>query len=81
MTLVLQSLGRDQSLDLWCLGVWLLAFAFGLDLATDDILPDLSFGSRLVSAVVVSLFLISHTLPNLLRYHHRRLRVGDDRVL
>ena len=41
VTLVLQTLRRDQALDLGCLGIWLLVLAFRLDLAADDILADL----------------------------------------
>ncbi len=35
MTLVLYSLRSDKSLNLGGFGVWLLAFAFGLDLSSD----------------------------------------------
>ncbi len=41
VTLVLQTLGGDQSLDLGSLGVRLLALALGLDLSSDDIFADL----------------------------------------
>lgn len=41
VTLVLQTLGSDQPLDLGGLGVRLLALTLGLDLATDDVLADL----------------------------------------
>lgn len=41
VTLVLQTLGRDQALDLGGLGVGLLAFTLWLDLATDNKLANL----------------------------------------
>lgn len=41
VTLVLETLGSDQSLDLGGLGVRLLALTLGLDLAADDVLADL----------------------------------------
>ena len=41
MTLVLETLGSHETLDAGCLGVWLLAFALGLDFTTDDELADL----------------------------------------
>lgn len=41
MTLVLETLGGDQSLDLGGLGVRLLALTLGLDLAADNELADL----------------------------------------
>ena len=41
MTLVLQALGSDQTLDARSLGVGLLALALGLDLAANDVLADL----------------------------------------
>lgn len=47
VTLVLQTLGGNQSLDLGSLGVRLLALALGLDLSSDNVLADL-FVSRMV---------------------------------
>jgi hypothetical protein len=41
VALVLETLGGDQALDLGGLGVWLLAFALGLDFTTDDEFTDL----------------------------------------
>jgi hypothetical protein len=42
VTLVLETLWGDQALDLWCLGVWLLALTLWLNLAADDELADLN---------------------------------------
>ena len=47
MTLVLETLGSDQALDLGGLGVGGLALALGLDLAANDVLADLLTKSRL----------------------------------
>lgn len=41
MTLVLEALWGNQALDLWCLGVGLLALALRLDLTANDELADL----------------------------------------
>ena len=41
MTLVLETLGSDETLDAGGLGVWLLAFAFGLNFTTDNEFADL----------------------------------------
>lgn len=41
VTLVLETLGSDQSLDLGGLGVRLLALLLGLDLSSNDVLADL----------------------------------------
>jgi hypothetical protein len=41
MTLVLEALGSNQTLDLGGLGVWLLALTLWLDFTTDDKLADL----------------------------------------
>ena len=38
---MLEALGGDQALDLWGLGVWLLALALGLDFTTNDEFADL----------------------------------------
>lgn len=43
MTLVLQTLRSNQSLNLWCLGVWLLTLALWLNFTTDDKLADIVF--------------------------------------
>lgn len=49
VTLVLEALGSDQTLDLGGLGVGALALTLGLDLAANDVLADLLFrGDRLV---------------------------------
>ena len=41
VTLVLEALWGNQALDLWCLGVCLLALALRLDLAANDELANL----------------------------------------
>lgn len=41
VTLVLEALWGNQALDLWCLGVCLLALTLGLDLTANDELADL----------------------------------------
>lgn len=41
VTLVLETLGSDESLDLGGLGVGLLVLTLGLDLAANDVLADL----------------------------------------
>ena len=41
VTLVLETLRRNQTLDLWCLGVWLFAFTLWLNFTTDNELADL----------------------------------------
>ena len=41
VTLVLETLRGDQTLDLRSLGVWLLALALGLDFTTNDELANL----------------------------------------
>lgn len=45
MALVLETLGRNQSLDTGSLGVRLLALALGLNLTSDNVLADL-FGGK-----------------------------------
>jgi len=35
VTLVLETLGSDEALDLGGFGIWFLAFTFGLDLTAD----------------------------------------------
>ena len=52
MTLVLQALWGDQTLNARGLGVWLRALLLGLNLTTDDELADLQHMS--LSAMVVS---------------------------
>jgi len=42
VALVLQTLRSNQTLDLWCLGVWLLALTLWLNLTTDNELADLN---------------------------------------
>ena len=41
MTLVLEALRSDQSLDLGSLGVWLLSLTLGLNLTSNDVLANL----------------------------------------
>jgi hypothetical protein len=41
MTLVLETLGSNETLDAWCLGVRLRTLFLRLDLATDDEFADL----------------------------------------
>lgn len=41
VTLVLEALWGDETLDLWCLGVWLLALTLWLNLAANDELANL----------------------------------------
>lgn len=41
MTLVLETLGSNETLDAWGLFVFFLALALGLDFTTDDELADL----------------------------------------
>jgi len=43
VTLVLQTLGSNQTLDLGSLGVWLLALALGLDFTSNDELANIIF--------------------------------------
>jgi len=43
VTLVLKTLGSNQTLDLGCLGVWLLALALWLNLTTDNEFADIVF--------------------------------------
>lgn len=49
VTLVLETLRSDQTLDLGGLGVWLLALTLGLNLTTDNKLADLKIGQNFVS--------------------------------
>jgi hypothetical protein len=51
VALVLETLGGDQALDLGGLGVWLLAFALGLDFTTDDEFTDLHTRKEIWSAL------------------------------
>ena len=41
VTLVLETLGCDETLDLWCLGVWLRSLFLGGNFTTDNELADL----------------------------------------
>lgn len=43
VTLVLETLRGNETLDLWCLGVWLLALTLWLDFTTNDKFTDLKF--------------------------------------
>lgn len=54
MTLVLETLGGDQTLDLGGLGVGGLALTLGLDLATNDVLADLLMIMISIPTVVYS---------------------------
>jgi hypothetical protein len=59
VTLVLQALGSDQTLDAGSLGIRPLALALGLDLAANDVLADLSAEEEFH----ISLHITSQTLP------------------
>ena len=48
MTLVLEALRGDETLDAGSLGVGFFAFAFGLDFAADDEFADLGVGEEQV---------------------------------
>ena len=41
MTLVLETLRSDETLDAGCFGIWFLVFALGFDFAADDEFADL----------------------------------------
>jgi len=43
MTLVLETLRSNQTLNLWCLGIWLLTLTLWLDFTTDNKLADIIF--------------------------------------
>jgi len=43
VTLVLEALGRNKTLDFWCLGVWLLALTLWLDFTTNDEFSNIIF--------------------------------------
>jgi hypothetical protein len=62
MTLVLEALWGNQTLDLWCLGVWLLAFTLWLNLTANDELANLFH--KPISRI------LSHSVP--------LSRTGDD---
>jgi hypothetical protein len=47
VTLVLETLRSNQTLDAWSLGVWLGALLLGLDLTSDDELANLETKSQL----------------------------------
>jgi len=76
MTLVLQTLGSDQTLDTGRLGVRLLALTLGLDLATNDVLADLLPSKISLLASHVS----SQTLPPPADQDRRSCRAGDDGI-
>ena len=60
VALMLETLWGDKTLDLWCLGVWLLALTLWLDFTSDDELADLR---RQISLMFCSqIRLISNTL-------------------
>jgi hypothetical protein len=46
VTLVLETLWGNQTLDLWCLGVWLLTLTLWLNLAANNELANLVENSR-----------------------------------
>lgn len=83
VALVLQTLGSDQTLDLGSLGVRLGALLLGLDLATDNVLADLYAGEdRIISPEIPHVEShSSHSLPELLDFHHRSHRVGEDGIV
>jgi hypothetical protein len=56
VTLVLDSLGSDESLDLGGLGVWLRTLLLGLNLTTDD-----ELAARNISIVPVLCLSVRHT--------------------
>jgi hypothetical protein len=61
VTLMLETLGSNQSLDLRGLGVWLLALALGLDFTTNNKFADLNF---IQENFVSALIFISHSVPS-----------------
>lgn len=85
VTLVLQTLGSDQTLDLGSLGVRLGALLLGLDLSSNDVLADLYPGGRVDELLVLRFWGVeshsSHSLPDLLDLHQRRYRAGEDGVV
>ena len=61
VTLVLETLGSNQSLNLRSLGVWLLALTLRLDFTTDNKFADLNF---IQQNFVSALIFISHSVPS-----------------
>jgi len=62
VTLVLETLRSDQTLDLGSLGVWLLAFALGLDFTTNDELANIIFLAETEEAAELGSTLGTETL-------------------
>jgi len=60
VTLVLQTLGSDQTLDAGSLGVGLLALTLGLDLAANDVLADLFAEEKFLISLHFTLRLYPH---------------------
>jgi hypothetical protein len=60
MTLMLKTLGSDETLDLWCLGVWLLTLTLWLNLTTDNELANLYEN---LSAFHQGMYSSSHSAP------------------
>ena len=61
MTLVLETLGSNETLDARSLGVWFLAFAFGLNFTTNDEFADL-YSHKYISTKPPSHIAASHEL-------------------
>jgi hypothetical protein len=83
VALVLETLGSDQALDLGGLGVGLGALLLRLDLATDNVLADLYPRGNVIISPENPYFGShpSHSLPELLDFHHRSHRVGEDGIV
>ena len=68
VTFVLQALRSNKTLDAGGLGVWFLAFAFGLDFTTDDEFADLydtnTISNKLPSHVAISPIAIKEILTS-----------------
>ncbi len=63
MSLVLETLGRDETLDLWGLLVWFLAFALGLDFTADDEFANL-LNTQVINTPVIQIVGVDNV-------HHR----------
>lgn len=60
MTLVLDALGGDEALDLWCFGVWLGSLFLGHNFSSDDELAVVCVRNR------PSIYLYFVILPNII---------------
>lgn len=76
VTLVLQALGGDQTLDARSLGVRLLALALGLNLTPNDVLTDLLLRGYCISLCEGC----TQTLPELRDVDRCSPRAGEDRI-